>query len=259
MTDKNCIREKIETTDQNLHDKEHEGIDAVYTWVNGSDPLLIRSLMQLRRRIRRKEGNFSFDRVLDSWSSRSRCHSQVTKTGNMKGSSTFLELLPVFVLPEELEKKPLSSSQGNSSSIPIPSWIPISQENTSLLFSRLLSGTKEGIPSSGSEEEPGSVIGKLSGYTSSGREGRKQDWNSKKNDKKRGKKKMMKPDVGDKTRLPSSLDSLARFFYFPSGGIDRRKHPFSCTYPFPSLFFHSETLCILSHTRRKSSLHVTRI
>lgn len=162
---KNGIRDsENKNLEQDLRDhhqdwRKHDPIDAVYTWINGSDSLLIQSLMRVRLKYRKQED--SFTRVLDSWSQDQRCSSLKRRTGVTRSYESFLEMLPAFVVPN-----PMTSDANSTSSF---SWIPFSGNLSSFVSHSKVPtkrGAQEGIPSSddGNRDSEGDHL--LRGYTS---------------------------------------------------------------------------------------------
>ena len=129
-------------------DPQHDPIDAVYTWVNGSDPLLIESLMRVRHNNRKQQKPFEnyFFRTLDSWSLQQRCYPHTRRSGVTRSYDTFLEMLPAFVIkprmtasPQETERSmDANSMTGVSAGF---SWIPFSSSLASLVMEIEKGGT----------------------------------------------------------------------------------------------------------------------
>lgn len=72
-----------------------EAIDAVYTWVNGSDEILIRQLMKIRSEQRRKEG-ITTSHALEAWSYEERCLTNLRS--NSRKYTTFVEEVPLALV-----------------------------------------------------------------------------------------------------------------------------------------------------------------
>jgi len=195
---KNCLQDSKLNSDYQTN--EEDPIDAVYTWVNGSDPELIRTLLEYRAR-NRNPGN-SLKDSLDTWSWEERCLSKERRSGVKRSYSSFLQILPLVLVNQEG-----FSFLPNSSSMATFSWIPFSDRLAQVPLLSPKQEEQKGIPEASTVGSV-SVVRKegASGYTS-----REEEGNSRKNQNK----------GSDKTALPTSSSLL----YF-TRGIDRRKDPF---------------------------------
>ena len=66
----------LEQLNTKQHSSQSTGIDVVYTWVNGSDPVLIDGLLAARAELRKS--NVSRDAIIESWQEVNKCRTPST-------------------------------------------------------------------------------------------------------------------------------------------------------------------------------------